>query len=90
MYPKVEKSALELTIGAAPAQAEIGAHGEEDLFTFRATSSGNYTIETSGRTDVVMGLFGPNDFTRQIAQDDDSGLGLNAKISRFQIGRAHV
>lgn len=83
MYPKVEKSALELTIGAAPTQAEIGAHGEEDLFTFRATSSGNYTIETSGRTDVVMGLFGPNDFTRQIAQDDDSGLGLNAKISRF-------
>ena len=36
---------------------------------------------TGGRTDVVMGLFGPDDQTIQVAQDDDSGKGLNARIS---------
>lgn len=82
MYPKDEKTAVDLTVGADPFQTDIGAHGEEDHYCFQVSAGGNYTVETTGRTDVVMGLFGPNDATKQIAQDDDSGTGLNARITQ--------
>ena len=39
-------------------------------------------IQTGGKTDVVMKLFGPDSETSLIAEDDDSGLGLNARIAR--------
>jgi hypothetical protein len=64
-----------------PTQASIGAPGEEDVFKFTATKAGRYTVETMGQTDVIMSLFGPNSQTKQIAQDDDSGEGSNAKIT---------
>ena len=72
---------VDLTVNGQPTEADIGEHGEEDLFRFIVPAQAGYTIETGGRTDVVMGLFGPNDRTIQIAQDDDSGKGLNARIS---------
>lgn len=61
--------------------AEIGAAGEEDLFTFKATQDGRYTIETGGQTDLVMKLFGPNSKTQLIAEDDDGGEGRNSRIT---------
>lgn len=63
-------------------QASIGQPGEEDLFRFRAETDGRYRIETSGQTDVVMKLYGPDSQTRLIAEDDDSGPGLNSRIVR--------
>jgi len=80
LYPGVARDARELHDGERVA-ATIGAHGEEDKFTFTAASGGDYTIETDGTTDVVMGLFGPDDRTRLVDFDDDSGSGLNARIS---------
>ncbi|MEP6921473.1 MAG: pre-peptidase C-terminal domain-containing protein [bacterium] len=85
-YPKPEAPAAagptELTVAeTAPTQAAIGKPGEEDLYKFNATKAGRYTVETLGPTDVTMSLFGPNSQTKQIAQDDDSGDGSNAKIS---------
>jgi hypothetical protein len=38
-------------------------------------------IDTRGPTDVVMKLFGPNQPTALIAEDDDSGYALNARIA---------
>jgi hypothetical protein len=55
--------------------------GEEDLFRFTAAADGHYIIDTRGPTDVVMKLFGPNSETALIAEDDDSGLDTNARIS---------
>jgi len=85
-YPKaanpVAPGPMELTVAElTPTQAAIGAPGEEDLFKFNATKPGRYTVETSGSTDVIMSLFGPNSQTKQVAQDDDSGEGSNAKIT---------
>ena len=37
-------------------------------------------IETGGETDVMMRLFGPNSRTNVLAENDDGGVGLNAKI----------
>jgi hypothetical protein len=63
------------------ASAAIGQPGEEDLYSFQATRAGQYTVITSGATDVVMKLFGPDSQTQFVAEDDDSGHGTNARIS---------
>lgn len=85
MYPKgqpgVAGDVPVLKVGAKTrTEAEIGKPGEEDLFKFVASTSGRYIIETKGKTDVVMKLFGPNSNTNLIAEDDDSGAGTNARI----------
>jgi hypothetical protein len=79
-YPRVAVQAVELGVNAAPTSAQIGVPGEEDLFKFTVTSGGRHTIETGGQTDVVMKLFGPNSQTSLIAEDDDGGIGFNARI----------
>ncbi|RYZ01431.1 MAG: peptidase [Myxococcales bacterium] len=84
MYPGTGGSnmAVELPVQEATlTAASIGAPGEEDLFKFRAKTVGGYVISTEGPSDVVMKLFGPNDITRLVAEDDDSGSGNNAQIS---------
>jgi hypothetical protein len=60
--------------------ATIGKAGEEDLFKFRVRSGGPYIVDTRGPTDIVMKLFGPDRHTDLIAEDDDSGVDLNAQI----------
>ena len=85
MYPKggtEATGAVKLTVNAKPrTKGSIGKGGEEDLYTFAAESEGRYVIDTLGRTDVVMKLFGPDNETALIAEDDDSGVGTNARIS---------
>ena len=60
--------------------ATIGQPGEEDLFSFEAMAQGTYVVETKGNTDVIMKLFGPNNGTNLISEDDDSGSARNARI----------
>jgi hypothetical protein len=93
MYPKTGPTisdAVKLTVNAEPqtrVNAEpqtkglIGKFGEEDLYTFTAESEGRYVIDTLGKSDVVMKLFGPDNETALIAEGDDSGVGANARIS---------
>jgi hypothetical protein len=85
MYPKTggtSATAKSLKVNATSrTQASIGKVGEEDLFKFTAASDGKYVIDTRGPTDVVMKLYGPNSETALIAEDDDSGIDTNAKIS---------
>jgi hypothetical protein len=82
MYPGVaapDQRAVELPVlSGTPAQ--ISRPGEEDLFKFEVKRVGRYTIETSGATDLVMTLFGPDNLTRKLAEDDDSGGGSNPRI----------
>jgi hypothetical protein len=79
-YPRVAVQMVKLSINAAPTPAKIGVPGEEDVFTFTVTSGGRHTIETGGQTDVVMKLFGPNNQTNLITEDDDGGIGMNSRI----------
>ncbi|HEY9065675.1 MAG TPA: M12 family metallopeptidase [Burkholderiaceae bacterium] len=84
MYPKTSTGvpgAVALTVGAARVEADIGKPGEEDLYRFRADADGVYVIETRGQTDVYMKLFGPGSPTALLEEDDDSGFGLNPRIS---------
>lgn len=80
-YPSARPSAVELPIiNTSGVAADIGEAGEEDLFRFQVSNTGRHTIETGGQTDVVMKLFGPDNQTALIAEDDDGGMGRNSKI----------
>jgi len=83
MYPGAEppgEKAVMLPV-AAMHEAEIGEAGEEDLYRFVVENRGRHTISTTGSTDVVMALFGPNSETNLLAEDDDSGAGRNSLIT---------
>lgn len=80
LYPGVLKLENELVIDAPLTKASIGAFGEVDKYSFAVTTAGRYRMETEGKLDLVMGLFGPDDETVGITEDDDSGRRLNAKI----------
>jgi hypothetical protein len=85
MYPKtaptvVGPNPVRLKVGQVRLEAKIGKPGEEDLFSFRVDKAGPYLMDTAGNTDVYMKLFGPNSMTALIAEDDDSGIGLNPRI----------
>lgn len=78
-----------LAIGAAPVKASIGAHGEQDLYSFNVAKKGIYTIETTGLTDTFLSLFDGNGGL--VAEDDDSGAGTNARVvSTLQPGAYKV
>ncbi len=85
MYPKTGPTMaapIELEVNAAKrTAASIGKLGEEDLFAFNVTKDGRHVVDTKGPTDVVMKLFGPDSPTALIAEDDDSGVGFNARIA---------
>jgi hypothetical protein len=85
VYPRAERREPELVPGRA-VEASIGAHGEEDHFTFALAADAVATLATAGGTDVVMGLYGPDDRGTLLAFDDDSGTGLNARIRRLLPG----
>ena len=61
-------------------EAEISAGGEEDLFSFQVNDGGVHIVETSGSTDVVLALFGPDSTTKKVADNDDGGQGQNSRI----------
>lgn len=81
-YPFPDASAPQLELGVATS-GEIGAAGAEEEYRFAVDAPGSYVLETTGSTDVVMTLFGPHAKTVKVAEDDDSGLGRNAKIDAF-------
>jgi hypothetical protein len=80
LYPFAAPLTSTLQVNGLPIEAEIGSHGEVDTYTFQITEVGLYRIATQGQIDVVMSLFGPNDDTRFISEDDDSGDGFNAAL----------
>jgi hypothetical protein len=86
-YPKTKKTQddviVNLAINAKTATfATIGQPGEEDLFRLKVKNAGYYSIATRGKTDLVMRLFGPDNRTKLVDEDDDSGQGFNARITR--------
>lgn len=83
MYPRsapVVGDAVAVEVDGESVGASIGKAGEEDLFTFDVAADGLYEVRTGGSTDVVLKLFGPDNPTALIDEDDDSGYGLNARI----------
>lgn len=82
LYPGREPGVRSLPLDQE-LEAEIGALGEEDVYSFEQSSGGSTTLETRGGTDVVMSLFGPDDSQNLMAFDDDGGQRLNSRIRMF-------
>ena len=70
----------DLTVGAPSRQASIGQAGEFDWYRFISPLASTYTIETQGGSDVFMSLYGPNNQSALVTEDDDSGEGSNSRI----------
>jgi hypothetical protein len=86
-----EKPAQELVVNGPVIQGEISAGGERDRYTIGVKKKGKYAIETSGKTDTFISLFGPNSETRLIAEDDDSGPGnLSLVVQNLAVGQYFV
>ncbi len=72
----------ELTLDGVSINATLSAANESDVYRFTVTAEDTYTIETSGATDTVMSLHGPNSQIPEIGSDDDGGDSFNARIRR--------
>jgi hypothetical protein len=80
LYPQERRTETEIEVDAPSIEGKIGEHGEIDTYTFTLDEKEWVRIETEGKTDVVVALFGPDDPTHFVSEDDDSGEGLNARI----------
>ncbi len=68
-------------MGASATPSRINTAGEVDFYRFDVSSFDEVTIETSGNSDTFMTLYGPNDATDLLVQNDDGGDNLNSKIT---------
>lgn len=83
VYPKTDAQnpIKALSIGKkGMVAASIGSLGEEDLYSLQIAEPANYQIQTKGKMDAVMKIFGPNSQTALLAEDDNSGTQKNAKL----------
>lgn len=72
---------VELTVmETEPTEGEVNESGQVNEYVFTVKKAGEYTVQTTGRTDLIMTLYGPDSKTKLIAKDDDSGEKLNPKI----------
>ena len=69
-----------LIVNGGTFNGSIGSAGEVDEYTFDVTAFSSNTIETSGNSDTVIALFGPDDASNQLAFNDDGGANLNSRI----------
>ncbi len=80
-----------LEIEGAPVAATIGAPGEVDRYQFTLTTSRDLIIETTGPSDTVLYVAGPDNPEREHSSNDDGGQDFNARIAaQFSPGTYHV
>ncbi|MFO7769239.1 MAG: PPC domain-containing protein [bacterium] len=71
--------ATAIATGSGNAQDHILLDGDADWFSLPVTSGTTYVIETTGFLDTYLRLY-DTDGSSLITEDDDSGVGLNARI----------
>ena len=80
----LRQNVVPLTLNAKPFANAIEIAGGADWYSFTVTKRATYLIETwaGSLTDNIMRLYGPGSRTKLIKEDDNSGSGKMAKISR--------
>ena len=81
-YPLQEGPITDLQIDALPTQVELHPDQPYDVFRLMVEKQGTYTIQTEGYLDTYMTLLTPHSKALPLAEDDDSGPGLNPRITR--------
>ncbi len=80
-----------LQIDGGETQASIGSPGEVDRYLFTVTAPVSLVVETTGPSDVVLYIAGPDNPQRLHSTNDDGGAGSNARIqAQFTPGLYYV
>ena len=83
VYPRTTGRFSRFRWGWAPRRFRPASESPARRTSARSSPrTARYVVETRGPTDVVMKLYGPDDRTRLVAEDDDGGQGRNARIVR--------
>jgi tyrosinase len=69
-----------IAVNGSSVNGNISTAGEIEGYRFTVTAFGSHTVETSGNSDTIMTLYGPDDPTNQLAFNDDGGANLNSRI----------
>lgn len=69
-----------LQIDAAKTSETIGAPGEIDRYQFTIATTRELTIETTGPSDTVLYIAGPDNPQRSHSSNDDGGENFNARV----------
>ena len=81
-YPKGSPGVVDIEVDAGPMAADLAVGAEVDVFHFTVPDAWTHIMTTTGSTDVVMTLHGPDDRGAIVTWDDDRGRGTNARIVR--------
>jgi hypothetical protein len=81
-YPPAAPGTVELVVGGPRVAADLGGAGEVDTYHFDVPAAATHIMTTTGATDTVLTLHGPDDAGIVVAWDDDRGAERNARIVR--------
>jgi hypothetical protein len=81
-YPATVKPLQELVVGGSRVAADLASPGETDSYHLVVEDEATYILTTTGGTDTVLTLLGPDDASAVFAWDDDLGAGTNARLVR--------
>jgi hypothetical protein len=81
-YPRQTPGVVELATDGTRHAADLSAGGEVDTYHFTVTEAGTYIATTTGTTDTLLTLHGPDDSAAVLTFDQDRGAGANARIVR--------
>ncbi len=81
-YPQGAPGMRELVPNGDPIKADLSQSGEVDTYHFTAPEPGVYIVETTGPSDTVLLLHGPNDRGAVLTFDRDRGIDRNERIVR--------
>lgn len=81
-YPQASPGVVELAVDGTRHVADLSVGGEVDTYHFTVTEAATYIATTTGETDTLLTLHGPDDSAAVLTFDDDRGQGRNARIVR--------
>ncbi|CAN5682031.1 hypothetical protein BH24ACT5_BH24ACT5_11460 [soil metagenome] len=81
-YPSESAGVVELEVGGERVAADLEMSGEVDTYHFGVVTAATHIIATTGPSDTVLTVHGPNDPGAVLTWDDNRGRAANARIVR--------
>jgi hypothetical protein len=81
-YPMGAAGTQEVVPNGPPIESDLAVAAEVDTYHFEVPAAAIHTMTTTGPSDTVLTLHGPEDPGAILAFDDDHGIGANARIVR--------
>jgi hypothetical protein len=81
-YPRGAAGTQEVVPNGPPVESDLAVAAEVDTYHFEVPTAAVHIMTTTGPSDTVLTLHGPDDPGAILAFDDDRGIGTNARIVR--------